>query len=113
MPNFERGPLYFASYGERCSDPIRTYVGLDANAVEEATDAAMEFEREDDAGICDLDHTTEEDGPESECSLCNPQLVSYGVSAEYRPFKSGFLTLADWRDIRNDVLAGRVAPLSR
>ena len=92
--------LYFGSYGPRYSDPLGTFCGLTREAVEGAVERALDYERGELPGYCDRDHSRAEYGPdgrEEDCSLCNPDIVSFGIWAESRPIKDGFLK--DFREL--------------
>lgn len=101
--------IYIGSYGPRYSDPIGTYAGLTRESVEDAIDRAIAYEREELPGYCDLEHPA--DGEEADCSLCNPDIVSFGAW----PVRSGRMTfrelLATMRELRADP--SRVVALER
>jgi hypothetical protein len=92
--------LYVASFGHRYSDPCTTFVGLTAEAVGDAVEEAMEYERGDLAGYCDIEH--DDDQLVADCSLCTPDLVTFGVWQVYRTEELGGLrnTIGIIRDCR-------------
>lgn len=83
--------LYVASFGHRYSDPCATAVGLTREAVEDAIEYAMEEERADLVNYCDIQHANDPDSPVEDCSLCTPDLVTFGVWPIYRVDELGGL----------------------
>lgn len=68
--------LYIGSYGHRYSDPSMRYIGFTRESVEEAVERGIEWEKKELPGYCDIEHGEDE---EEACSLCNPDIVTYGV----------------------------------
>lgn len=103
--------LYAGSYGHRYSDTLDALVGLSAEAVQTAVDEAVEYELRYLADSC------MHDGPSSgctadgycaecdsdSCSLCNAEIVTYGIWPIYRVSDLGGLrkTIDIVRDLRD------------
>lgn len=68
--------LFIGSFGHRYSDALQTYIGFTESAVDEAVNRAYEYEIDELKAYCDLEH--DEAYPESECLMCNPDLVTSG-----------------------------------
>ena len=73
--------LYVASFGHRYSDPCTTFVGLTREAVADAVDEAMEYERVEMGGYCETEHDA--DDLATDCGYCTPDLVTFGIWPVY------------------------------
>lgn len=100
---------YAASYGHRYGDPCQTFVSLRPNLAGDAAERAMQFEADDLPGYCDVEH--DDSFPESDCSLCNPDLCLYGESTYTAD--DLFMNLRELGEHRHDLALGKVIVLTR
>ena len=84
--------LYCGSYGQRYSDPMTTFYGTSSSQVEDLLDKAVEYEAEELESCCEQEHN--EDSLEDDCSLCNSEIVTWGVWPVYRIDELGGLSEA-------------------
>lgn len=105
--------LYAGSYGHRFSDPTTTLVGFSAESVQSAVDEAVEYELHELSNYCEHDRILgadtctsmgecDECGSDT-CSLCNADIVTYGVWPVYRVSDLGGLrkTIDIVRELRD------------
>lgn len=107
--------LYIGSYGHRYGgDPCGIAVGFDENEVDDAVRRALDQEKEDLPGYCEIPHNEWPDYPIAQCELHNPDLIVYGVYATYWPVKHGYVrNLGELREIYRELRDRKIWWLER